>query len=57
MDSECTVIVAIYSEHNASQPCSTPCVFYVVGSDLVCRQPKDVKQKMRCVIINKLYKL
>ena len=55
--SECMVIAAIYSEHTASQPYSTSCVFYAVGSVLVCRQPKVIKQKMRCLFINNWCKL
>jgi hypothetical protein len=51
MDSKCTVTATFYSEHSASELYSTPCVFYAVGSVLVCRQPKCVKQKVRSVIL------
>jgi hypothetical protein len=57
MDSECMVITVVYSEHTASLPCSTPWVFYIVCSVLVCWQQKIVKQKMRCLFINRRRKL
>jgi hypothetical protein len=47
LNGEHMVLDEVFSECNASQPCSIPCILYIPGSILVRSQPQGIKTKMR----------